>query len=687
MSTSIPLATRPDIAPRILRGNPQDPVWTRPALLLLLAGTAVLYLVDLGRSGYGNDFYAAAVQAGTKSWKAFLFGSFDSSNFITVDKPPASLWVMALSGRIFGFSGWSMLVPQALEGVAAVGLLYATVRRWFGAEAGLIAGFATALTPVAALMFRFNNPDAFLVLLLVAGAYCVVRALENAGTWWLVLAGSAVGFAFLTKMLQAFLVLPAFALVYLIAAPTGLRRRLLQLLAGGLAIVVSAGWWVALVEFLPGRDRPYVGGSTNNSLLDLVWGYNGLGRITGNERGGGGGFTGGNRSLSEFAREFAGGNGTPPGGGGGPGGGAGGGFGGPTGIFRMFGSTFGGEIAWLLPAALLGLVTILVLTWRTPRTSRTRAAMILWGGWLLVTALVFSFMNGIIHEYYTVALAPAAAALIGITATLLWRHRSRFIARFVLAAMIVGSAIWGYVLLDRDSGWHPAIRIVVLVVGIVAAIALLMPNVRQLGVVVAVLALIGGLGSSTAYAVATAATPHTGSTPTSGPSGAGGGGVGMPGGGQSRRQSGLPGDAQSRGGGQFPGRGQLGNQQPGRSGARSPGGGGQTANSALVALLKATDSKWAAATVGSQSAAPLELSSGKAIMAIGGFSGTDPAPTLAQFKAYVSAGKVRYFIAGGGFGGGGGGGGGNSDITSWVESHFTSKAVGGETVYDLSSPK
>ena len=186
--------------------------WQRLALPTLLLVTAVAYLWDLSASGNANTFYAAAVQAGTKSWKAFFFGSLDSSNFITVDKPPASLWVMALSGRIFGFSSWSMLAPQALEGVAAVALLYASVKRWFGAGAALAAGALLAATPVAALMFRFNNPDALLVLLLVAAAYCLTRALERAGTRWVVAAGPMIGFAFLAKMMQAFLVVPALVL-------------------------------------------------------------------------------------------------------------------------------------------------------------------------------------------------------------------------------------------------------------------------------------------------------------------------------------------------------------------------------------------------------------------------------------------------------------------------------------------
>ncbi len=221
------------------------------------------------------------MQAGTKSWKAFFFGSLDSANYITVDKPPAALWPMELSGRIFGFSSWSMLVPQAIMGVLSVWLLYATVRRWFGPAAGLLAGALLAITPVAVLMFRFNNPDALMTLLIVAAAYCVTRALENASTKWLLIAGAAMGFSFLAKGLQPFTVLPALAIAYAVAAPTSLKRRLLQLLGAGVAIVVAAGWWVLAVDLTPAADRPYIGGSGNNTALGLAFGYNGLSRITG----------------------------------------------------------------------------------------------------------------------------------------------------------------------------------------------------------------------------------------------------------------------------------------------------------------------------------------------------------------------------------------------------------------------
>jgi Dolichyl-phosphate-mannose-protein mannosyltransferase len=206
--TTGPLGARPGIPERggrlatLVRGRPADPRWVRPALLAVLTLTAALYTIALSRSGWANDFYAAAVQAGTKSWKAFFFGSFDASNFITVDKTPAALWVMELSAKAFGLNPWSLLLPQAAEGVATVALLYATVRRWHGPAAGLIAASAAALTPVAALMFRFDNPDALLVLLMTAAAYGTVRAIESGRTRWLVLTGTMFGFAFMAKMLQ-----------------------------------------------------------------------------------------------------------------------------------------------------------------------------------------------------------------------------------------------------------------------------------------------------------------------------------------------------------------------------------------------------------------------------------------------------------------------------------------------------
>ncbi|GAA2605247.1 ArnT family glycosyltransferase [Paractinoplanes durhamensis] len=667
-----------------------DPAWARPALWVLLAGTAVLYLWNLSASGWANEFYAASAQAGSQSWKAWLFASLDAGNAITVDKPPAAMWVMGLSMRIFGVNSWAMLAPQALMGVGSVALLYAAVRRWFGPAAGLLAGAALALTPVAVLMFRFNNPDALLVLLMVAAAYATVRAVETASWKWLALVGVLLGFGFLTKMLQAFLVLPGFALVYLIAAPTGLLKRLRDLLIGGLALIVSGGWLVLLVSLWPADSRPYIAGSTNNSLWQLAIGYNGLGRILGGEGNGGGG------------------------GGGGPGGGGGNtGFGGSTGIARMFGDSFGLEISWLLPAALVALVALLIGTARAPRTDRTRAAAVLWGGWTVVTGLVFSYMSGTVHPYYTIALAPGIAALVAIGARVLWGWKDSILARLGLAAMVVVTGVWDYVLLGRVS-WAPGLRWFVLIAGIVAGLALLVPAklLRRVGVVAVATVAVATTGAATAaWGVSTAGVAHSGSIPTSGPSGvSSGGGFGRGGGfGGDRTGGGFPGGAPggtADAGGGFPGGGFPGGGTGQNNGGNPPSGAGQSgagqngagrtgggggfgggqASAEVVALLKATGNRWAAATNGSMQAAPLQLGSGRPVMAIGGFTGSDPSPTLAEFQAYVKAGEIHYYIGGGGMGGGGRGGGGSS-ISEWVAANYTATTVGSSTVYDLTQPK
>ena len=270
---------------RMLRARPEDPAWARPALLALLVATGLLYLVGLGRNGWANEFYAAAAQAGSQSWKAFLFGSLDRSNFISVDKPAGFLWPMELSARIFGVNYWSLLVPQALAGIATVGVLYTTVRRWFGPAAAIIAGAVMALTPVATLIFRFNDPDAFITLTATLAAYLIVRAIESGRTRWLALAGVLLGLGFLGKMLAGFLALPALALAYLVCGPAKLGRRIWQLLVGGAALLLTAGWWVAIVLLTPAADRPFVGSTSNNNILSLTFGYNGLGRLTGNRGG------------------------------------------------------------------------------------------------------------------------------------------------------------------------------------------------------------------------------------------------------------------------------------------------------------------------------------------------------------------------------------------------------------------
>lgn len=719
---------------RLVRGHETGPVWARPALLALLVATAVLYFWNLTASGYANEFYAAAVKSASVDWKAWLFGSLDSANAITVDKPPAALWVMGLSARIFGFSSFSLLAPQALMGVGTVAVTAAAVRRWHGHAAALVAGALVALTPAAALMFKFDNPDALLTLLMAGAAYAVVRAVDTdrrkAAAGWMVAAGVALGFAFLTKMLQGLLVLPAFGLAYLVAARWSVWARVRHLLAATLALIAGAGWFVALVSLWPADSRPYIGGSTNNSEWELALGYNGLGRILGGEGNGGGG-------------------------GGGMGGGANSGFGGTKGILRMVNTAFGGEISWLLPAALLLLVAGLIVTLRRPRTDRTRASLIVWGGWMVVTAVVFSFMSGTVHPYYAIALAPAIAATIAVGAHAMWVRRSRLLARVVLGVAIAATGVWAFALLRRDAaGWQSWIAWVAIIgatlgaMGYVALGTEYEPGgrrrVRRAATIALLVGSLASVSGTAAWTVATATSAHNGSIPTAGPAIAGQGMGGPGGAGQGRPPTGQSGNASggtgttasgnsssagttgqapsgtSQAGGQaatgeapaatsgqpptMPGTGgqsgttQSGTTQSGTTGQADgqnagsmggPGGGmGSSTNTALISLLDAAGTRWSAAVIGDQSAAGYILSSDTAVMSLGGWSGSDDNVTLAQFQQYVADGQIHYFIAGGGMGGPGGGGpdgqtSSTSQISEWVQAHFTATTVGGVTVYDL----
>ncbi|MEW1881985.1 glycosyltransferase family 39 protein [Rhodococcus sp. NPDC080181] len=642
--------------------------WELLGLTALLIGTGVAYIWGLGASGWANSFYSAAIQAGSVSWKAFFFGSSDAANSITVDKPPMSLWLMSLSVRVFGLNTWAMLVPQALLGVASVALLRAVVVRRFGAAAGLLAGLVLALTPVAALMFRFNNPDALLVLLMIAAVWAMLRGVESGKTKWLLITGMFVGFGFLTKQLQVMLVVPPLALTYLIAGPPKLGTRVLQLFAALGAMIVSAGWWLLIVEFWPASSRPWVGGSQNNSILELTLGYNGLGRLSGNETG----------SV------------TPGGVGGG-----GGSMWGETGILRMFDASQGGQIAWLIPAALLLLVTGLVLRGRAPRTDAPRASLIVWGAWLLVTGLTFSFMAGIFHSYYTVALSPAAAALVGIGSVMLWRERQRLWVRIAMALAAASTVALAWVLLGRSASFVPWLKWAILVVGVVAVVALLIPALTRgrLAAVAILAVMFAGLAGPTAYAVDTIGTPHTGSIVSAGPStgmrGFGGMGEGQ------RGQGGLPGGMQLPPGAQMPAGMQPPAGLPGQAG-QLPGGAemgmgggmgglleGSTPTAEVTAMLEqdAGSYTWVAAAIGANTAAGYQLATEDPVMPVGGFNGTDPSPTLAEFQQYVADGRIHYFIGGGGMGGRESGS--SAEISAWVTENFTATTVDNVTLYDL----
>ncbi len=613
-----------------LRGRRPEsrPWWAWAGLAGITVLAIALFTWALSRNGMGNPYYAAAVKSGTISWKAWFFGAFDPSSFITVDKLPASLWVQGLFTRVFGFSSWTLLLPQALAGVASVLILHHLVRRWQGEVAALLAALAFAVTPVAVVMFRLNGPDAMLTLLFLGAAWALWSALEKGSTWKLVLCGVLIGFAFLTKMLEALIVLPAFVSTYLVCGPGRWGRRLLQLLAAAGALVVAGGWWVAVVELWPEATRPYIGGSTDNSVLDLVFGRSG-------------GYLGTSGPVLNFS--------------------------GSPGWLRMFNNQFGGQIAWLIPLALIGLVAGLWWTRRGPRTDRARAGYLMWGVWTLVCFIVISLAKGLIHPYYAVVLAPSVAALAGGGAVVLWRLGSRHRAlAWLVPAAVVGTAVLARELLGRTPDYAPWLSTAILVMAVVGAAGLFVAMVRPLGdrlsdrlggplggralvIVACAVAMAGVLAGPTAYSLGTVVRSVDGIFGTAGPEAATrfafvapGGPVRTPvTGGTSGRESPAA---------------------PGNLGADSP------AHKRLAEFLLANrgEAKYLVATQGALAAAPFILATGEPVMAMGGFDGSNPAPTMAEFQHMVDTRQVRYVILGG-LGAFTGGFGNGSSISQWVK--------------------
>lgn len=679
------------------------PRWSRPALLAILALAAVLYGWNLSSDGL-NSFYSAAVYSGTQSWKAWFFGSLDAGNFITVDKPPFALMIMGLSCRVFGFGTWQMMAPEIAAALGTIWILHASVKRAFGHAAAAIAALVLALTPITVAINRDNNPDTLLVLLMVAGAALALRATRDDRL--LPLIGSAVcfGLAFNTKMLQGYIALPAVFVVYVYASRLGWRKKAVHLALAAVALAVSSFWWATAVSLVPAGSRPYIGGSTDGSAWDLIMGYNGLGRVLGGEGNGGGG---------------------------------GGTFAGTAGIGRMFNDVLGGQISWLIPFAGLALVAGLVLRGRAPRTDLTRAALVLWGGWLVLHYLTFALAEGTMHPYYTTALAPGVAALCGGGGVLLWRAFRGGDARWswVLPAGLAVTGVWAVVLLRRATGWNtwlwPAVG-VVMVLAIVGLCVLRSAGsgtrARLLGVSLAA-AIVAALAGPTAYAASPAFDSATGgmggTNPTAGPStgggmgGPGGGGRagggpggqapggtrqggqaqqngqaegGFPGGGGQPQPGGgngeMPGGAPQGGGetGGTPPNGTGGTGESGAAGApggtqNGPGGGGfggggggggmGGASGELVSYLEKHQdgATWLIAVSNSQSAGQLILSSGKPVISMWGFTGSDRAMTLARLKELVKNGELHYIQLGGG--GMGGNSSLNQEITTWVQKNGT----------------
>ncbi len=586
--------------------------------LLLMA--SMLYLWNITINGMANSYYAAAAQAASVNWTAWLFGSLDAANFMSVDKPPISMMIMGLFGRVFGFSSWSMLVPHALAGVMTVALVYAAVRRWYGVKSALIAGVVMALTPAAALMFRFNNPDSFLTLFLTASAYAFLRAFDSKKPiLWLSIAGFLTGFAFNTKMLQGLLVLPVMAVLYIACAKPAVMTRVWHLSVASIATVASTLWWSVLVWLMPAAYRPWIGSTNNNNIWSLIFGYNGFGRL------------------------FGGRGGMPGGAGGGPGGV---GFGGETGVLRIFNESFGSNIAWLVPTALIGGGLVIWLLRHAPRDNKERAGVLLWLGWLFIHIVVFSMTSGTIHPYYVVAMAPAVAALVGIGVPYIWKvYTRRTHVWWIVPLTIATTTITSVIMLGYRNDWTILMWIVG-VAGVAATGITVMPPphtsmwLRRMALACAV---ISACAAPIAYSISTILVAHSGSIPTAGPN---------------------------------------------ASAMNNTNNETAFAEAVLVKFLLENQrgATWIAAVDSANTSAPIQLSTKQPVMAIGGFNGSDSTLTLQSFKQLVTAGKVRYYVADA-TGMGRGGPGGNSEIAQWAAASGTKVDYGGSqyTVYDLTA--
>ncbi len=632
----------------------------RPELALLLLIAGVLNLWGLSENGWANEYYSAAVRSMSSSWHAFLYGSFDAAGVMTVDKPPLSSWVQVAFVKVFGFHSLSLLVPQALMGVATVALVYDLTRRLWGRPAGFVAGLALATTPIAVAISRHNNPDALLILSCVGALWATVRGLQDGRTRWIVLAGVCVGLGFEAKMAAALLVVPGIVAAWLWIAPRGRLAALRQLLAGGAAMVAVGGAWPLLVALTPAADRPWVSGTSDNSILSLIFGYNGLGRLSGQAGG---------------PQAFGGGGGAAAGGG--P-------FGGPSGVLRLLDSSLGGQAGWLLGFALVAGLGVAIAS-RLRRADERTGWLIVVGGAALTCAVAFSAASGIFHPYYVSQLAPFAAALVGAGVGQVLRGGLH--ARVIAPLAIAGGVVTTLVVLHNNPGqltWLPPLLVTA---GVLAAGALVLLGGRHLRTSLAV-----GLAvlfvAPAAWAVQTLGHSTNGTFPAGGPAsvaagGFGGGGPGGARGGFGRRRGGPPARFAPPGagagaipGGTAPGAGGTNGSGPAQNapGGGGLGGGDSRSITSALSYIKAHGGGTLAVSSQNGRAATTIIDSGADVVAIGGFSGRESQVTAAWLADRVASGEIRYVLT---TGDGGGPGGdsrvGSSDVMAKVAS--TCRAV------------
>lgn len=655
-------------------------------LILILLASAFLNMYNIWNDDTVNPYYTAAVTSMLQSFHNFFYASFDAAGFITVDKPPVTYQIQTISALIFGMHGWSVILPQALAGVGSVLFMYLLIKPTFGKTAARIASFVMACTPIAVAVARTNNVDALLVFFLLFATWLLFKAIRKGRLIWLLAAFFVVGAGFNTKMLQAYMILPAFLLFYMIAANTTIKKKIISLVSALAVLAAVSLSWPLIVDNIPASKRPYVGSSQTNSVLELAFGYNGIQRLTGQSSGGGQGGPDGNASkemsssggssqmqkppgqssssssasgdksqngsmtappsngkMPSGGEMPSGGQGGPPsggdGGGGGPGGGGKSGTGtgskmqsgsgmfgtGTPGPLRLFQTELSDQISWLLPFAIFGMAGLLIAGARERRRlSAEQKETIFWAAWLVPIAGFFSVAE-FFHHYYLIMLAPPIAALVGagwVALVHLYRKQAGWKTWLLPAAILVTTGFELFILRNYNdqigAGWSIGVG----VIGAVAAIALFVFKQRQkpLSYYVSLAALLVLMVMPIYWASTPLLYGGNSSLPETGPQLASTSGKGM-------------------------------------------GMDNASVNTKLINYLEKHNAgaDYLFATTDSNTAAPYIIKTKKAVMAIGGYSGSDPAITLTQFKKLVKEGKVKYFLASGM------GKGGNNDIVQWVE--------------------
>lgn len=684
--------------------------WHRFALVLILLVAGFLSIWGIWNEGYSNEFYAACVKSMTLSWHNFFFVSLDPGGFVTVDKPPVSLWVQAIFARVLGFHGWSMILPECLAAVASVAIIYHIVERHFGKVAGLVSALALALSPIFITVSKTNNMDSVLILFMVLATWAMMVAADKGQLRYLILSVVLLGIAYNAKTLEAFLILPALYATYFFTANIKWRKRVWHLVVATVVLAVISLSWSIIVDLTPASERPYVDNSTNNSELQLALGYNGLQRLTGSMSVGESSTTSGSANSSSTNSTYnANGMGNAKNGqtteglemngeksmslGGSAGSSSGGMFNtGSKGIFRMFSESLGGQDSWLLPFALFAILALILrMRKASGEDADTRRKLlrnlIMWGGSVLTMYVWFS-VAGFFHQYYISVLAPGIAALVGIGLVEMWKmYKTDGLTSFVLPLALAVTTAVQILMLTYYPTWAVVMIPLVAVFAGISTLILFAAKImhkdlsRKMPLICVVICLAGLFITPAVWSYTPILLGVSGGMPSAGPSTSTSsfGGGNMPSGG-SKPSGGVPGaqdgqtDGQNGSNGTNSTSSSATNSSDGSKNSFSKGGSGfgseSSSNTKLISFLTKnnTGEKWLVAVPDCSTAESIILATGKPVMALGGFSGNDKILTVSSLSKMVKEGLIKYYMIGGNKGMGSSS---DDDVTAWVKAHGT----------------